>query len=173
MRFSFIPEIRKESISNCGILLLRRFHDVKKSIYALLSLALLTTSTAYAVNADTSASIPYDILPHEESSSIEITKSDGELLEYEVEYTDNSVITTHHDGATTTKVEAIYKTGEIITSVYVDGRLQSQNREINESVKKSQSSNKNCTSFGIATYTPRLVLSRTECNIASLSARQN
>lgn len=142
MRFSFIPETRKESISNCGILLLRRFHDVKKSIYALLSLALLTTSTAYAVNADTSASIPYDILPHEESSSIEITKSDGELLEYEVEYTDNSVITTHHDGATTTKVEAIYKTGEIITSVYVDGRLQSQNREINESVKKANQATK-------------------------------
>ena len=142
MRFSFIPETRKESISNCGVLLLRRFHDVKKSIYALLSLALLTTSTAYAVNADTSASIPYDILPHEESSSIEITKSDGELLEYEVEYTDNSVITTHHDGATTTKVEAIYKTGEIITSVYVDGRLQSQNREINESVKKANQATK-------------------------------
>lgn len=115
---------------------------LKKSVCALLSLALLTTSTAYAVNADTSASIPYDILPHEESSSIEITKSDGELLEYEVEYTDDSVITTHHDGATTTKVEAIYKTGEIITSVYVDGRLQSQNREINESVKKANQATK-------------------------------
>ncbi|MBS5144368.1 MAG: hypothetical protein KHY89_02470 [Butyricicoccus pullicaecorum] len=142
---------------------------LKKSICALLSLALLTTSTAYAVNtdtltADTPASISYNILPREESSSIEIKKGDGELLEYEVEYTDDSVITTHHDGATTTKVEAIYKTGEIITSIYVDGRLQSQDREINESVKNSNQATK---------ISPRLVFPQTYQDIGSVSYKKN
>ncbi|MGN1031532.1 MAG: hypothetical protein ACI4PQ_08015 [Butyricicoccaceae bacterium] len=80
-------------------------------------------------------------LNEQDASVIEIVGTDGEVYRYDVEYTDNSVITTSVDGNQTTKVEVIYETGEMITTAYNGNAIVERTTEINQSVKNANTDN--------------------------------
>lgn len=137
---------------------------LKKGICVLLSTILMTTPVAYATHSVAPHSTEEESSNIEDVSPIEIHTPDGQILKYEVEYTDHSVITEHRSGNTTTFIEVIYDTGEMIETIYEGNQLVSTRKEINESVKNANQS---------IDVTPYFVFPVTYQNIGSVNFNTN
>lgn len=88
----------------------------KRIISVILTISMLIISVVPALAADISVSpISFD---DNDQSSITIIMPDGDKETYDVFFTDNSVITIHDKGNSTTRLETFFDSGKSVETVY-------------------------------------------------------
>ena len=88
----------------------------KRIISVILTISMLIISVVPALAADISVSpISFD---DNDQSSITVIMPDGDKETYDVFFTDNSVITIHDKGNSTTRLETFFDSGKSVETVY-------------------------------------------------------